>query len=314
MIVGAIDIGTNTVRLLVTESKHDETGLFWHDLAREMEIARLGEGVNRTRTIKPEAMERTLQILSRYKDRMENLGVERYRAVSTSAMRDAKNAREFIDLAKKRANLDIEVISGSEEGRLTFSGAMGFGSASTPSANCVSLVIDVGGGSTEFIYGKHGEIFNAVSLDFGSVRISEMFFKSDPPSSDEILAARLHINELAKQTLEQIREIKPVVVVAVAGTATQLSALQYEVEPYDPARIHGSILSFTDLEFLQNRLALMTTDERKKLKGMHPKRADVIVAGALILEEILFDLGYPAMVVSEKDILDGIAYSVSGPS
>jgi exopolyphosphatase/guanosine-5'-triphosphate,3'-diphosphate pyrophosphatase len=277
-----------------------------------MEIARLGEGVNRTRMLKPEAMERTLQILSRYKDRMESLGVERYRAISTSAMRDAKNAQEFIDLVKEHTNLDIEVISGNEEGRLTFSGAMGFGSASTSTANCVSLVIDIGGGSTEFIYGKHGEIFNAISLDFGSVRISEMFFNSDPPSSSEILAARQYINELAKQTLEQILEVKPVVIVAVAGTATQLSALQYEVEPYDPARIHGSILRFTDLEILRNRLASMTTDERKKLKGMHPKRADVIVAGALVLEEILFSLGYPAVVVSEKDILDGIAYSVSG--
>jgi exopolyphosphatase/guanosine-5'-triphosphate,3'-diphosphate pyrophosphatase len=309
MIVGAIDIGTNTVRLLVTESKHDETGSAWHDLAREMEIARLGEGVNRTRMIKPEAMERTLEILLRYKEKMDNLGVEYYRAVSTSAMRDAKNAQDFIDMVKKRANLDIEVISGNEEGRLTFSGAMGSGSASA--TDCISLVIDIGGGSTEFIYGKHGEIFNAVSLDFGSVRISEMFFKSDPPTTDEIRAARLHINELSRETLQQVREAKPVAIVAVAGTATQLSALQYEVEPYDPAKIHGSLLRFTDLEALCNRLASTTTDERKKLRGMHPKRADVIVAGALILEEILFRLGYPAVVVSEKDILDGIAYSVS---
>jgi exopolyphosphatase/guanosine-5'-triphosphate,3'-diphosphate pyrophosphatase len=304
MKVGAIDIGTNTVRLLVSEHVDGK----WRDIAREMDIARLGEGVNETRQIKPEAIERAVVVLSRYKEEMDRFGVERYRAVATSAMRDARNADDFTDLVKECINLAIEVIGGEEEGRLTFSGAMG--RDSIIKKGCSALVIDVGGGSTEFIAGISGEVLTATSIDIGSVRITESFLKNDPPTEAEITAARRQIRDMMAQAVSKASEVKPATIVAVAGTATQLSALVYEVEPYDPVKIHGSLLRFTDLESLSVRLASMTVKERKKLTGMHPKRADVIIAGAIILEEVLLGLGYPMLVVSEKDILDGIAYSM----
>jgi exopolyphosphatase/guanosine-5'-triphosphate,3'-diphosphate pyrophosphatase len=223
-------------------------------------------------------------------------------------MRDAENSVDFVEMVWDKLDLVIEVITGEEEGQLTFSGATGQGSIAT--ATCVTLVIDVGGGSTEFIYGRAGEALGATSLDIGSVRLTERFLRHDPPLTKELEAAREAIRETAGLVFEHILEAKPATVIAVAGTATQLSALNYEVEPYDPEKIHGSLLRLTDLEALTSKLASMPLEERKKLRGMHPKRADVITSGALILEESLLELGYPVLVVSEKDILDGLAYSI----
>ncbi len=305
MIVGAVDIGTNSVRLIIAEKKDGK----WRDLIRTVEITRLGEGVDKTRIIKPEAMQRTIAVLAHYKELMEKHHVEKSKAVSTSAMRDAKNASDFKELVKGRLGLDIEVISGEEEGRLTFAGAVGQDSLSPKGE--VALVVDVGGGSTEYIYGKETEIYGATSLNIGSVRLTEQFLKHDPPTATELLSARQTIREAAGPVFKKVADANPGVMVAVAGTATQLSAVYYGIEPYDPEKIHGSKLTLTELQELIQKLASISTEERKKLKGMHPQRADVIIGGALILEETLDELCFNEMIISEKDILDGLIYSIA---
>jgi len=303
MKIGAIDIGTNSVRLLIAEKNGG-----WHDLRRELEITRLGEDVNRTHKIKPGAMERTLAALSKHKDLFERYGVENVRVVATSAMRDAANSADFIAIVKERLGLTIEVISGEEEGRLTFAGVAGPGSLVKPDE--LALVVDVGGGSTEYIYGRNGEVFGATSLNIGSVRLYELFIKHDPPLATELKGAREMIRTAAMPAFEKAAVESPDVVIAVAGTATQIAAIYYGVEPYDPEKIHGARIGLSELTSLIKQLAAMPVEERRALKGMHPKRADVIVTGALILEETLLGLGFPEMIISEKDILDGIAYSI----
>lgn len=303
MKVAAIDIGTNTVRLLIAEKNGA-----WHDVLRELEITRLGEGVNQTRTIKPEAMERTFAMLAKYKELIDRNGVDRVRVVATSAMRDAVNSADFVSMVKERLGLTIEIISGEEEGRLTFAGVAGPDSLVKPDE--LALVVDVGGGSTEYIYGRNGTVFGATSLNIGSVRLYELFIKHDPPLPGELERAREMIQTSAMPVFDKMAVENPDIVVAVAGTATQLAAIYYEVEPYDPQKIHGSRLSLSELRSLVAQLAAMPVEERKRLKGMHPKRADVIATGALILEETLAGLGFSEMIISEKDILDGIAYSI----
>ncbi|HEY3374447.1 MAG TPA: Ppx/GppA phosphatase family protein [Candidatus Aquicultor sp.] len=304
MIFGAIDIGTNTVRLLI--KRRDDEG--WHDLVREMEITRLGEGVDREHIIKPEAMERTLSAFARYKELMDEHGVERSRAIATSAMRDAGNADDFIRLVQERLEITIEVITGEEEGRLTFAGATG---EDTPAPDdLLALVVDVGGGSTEYIYGAEGIVFGAKSLDIGSVRLSEMFMQHDPPTPGELANVHEAVHDLTETVFAVIAAAKPAILIAVAGTATQASALVHKIAPYDPAKIHGSRITLTDLVELIKQLASVPLEERKRIVGMHPKRADVIIAGAIILEETLRGLRFSEMVVSERDILDGIIYSM----
>jgi len=305
MILGAIDIGTNSVRLLVSEKNNG-----WHDVLRTVEVTRLGENVNRTKAIKPEAMDRTLEVLAKYRSLMDRYGVEKARIISTSAMRDAKNSSEFISLVKERLGLEIEVISGEEEGRLTFSGATGQDSLVPQGA--LALVIDVGGGSTEYIYGKDRKVYGSTSLDIGAVRLSELFLKHNPPLEDELVEARKMIRKVASSVFSEVAAQNPSAMIAVAGTATQLSAVEYGVEPYDPEKIHGSKITFLQLKALIARLSSLPLEERKKVKGMHPQRADVIVAGALILEETIEALGLPEMIIGERDILDGVVYSLDG--
>ncbi|MBE0446845.1 MAG: Ppx/GppA family phosphatase [Actinobacteria bacterium] len=303
MTTAVVDIGTNSVRLLIAQK-----GGGWRDILRTVEVTRLGEGVDCNRIIKKEAMERTLATLAEYKDLMDRHGVQGSRIISTSAMRDAKNAAEFIELVKERLGFDIEVISGKEEGRLTFAGATGMDSL--VSEDDVALVVDVGGGSTEYIYGKSGQVFGAMSIDVGSVRLTELFIKHDPPIEDELTEARGMIRRLTEPVFKEAADENPSVLVAVAGTATQLSAVHYRVEPYDPERIHGSKITLAELKGLIAKLASLKVDVRRELPGMRPERADVIVAGALILDETMSKLCFPEMVISEKDILDGLLYSL----
>jgi exopolyphosphatase/guanosine-5'-triphosphate,3'-diphosphate pyrophosphatase len=248
-------------------------------------------------------MERAVAILEGYRDLMLKHGVRKVRAVSTSAMRDARNADDFIAMVERRLGLQIEVISGEEEGRLTFAGAA---SESAVAPGGMTLVVDVGGGSTEYIRGAGGGVLDAVSIDIGAVRLTELFFKSDPPTDTEFAAARAMIGERTRDLFERIVAAKPNALVAEAGTATQLAAVLYSVEPYDPARIHGSRITRGQLQALVAQLASLDLDARKALTGMDPKRADVIIAGALILDETLERLDFAEMVVSEHDILDGL--------
>ena len=300
MKAAVIDIGTNTVRLLIAKESADGK---WLDVVREVEIARLGEGVDASGELNPRAMERTLTVLERYSDLMLKYDVGKVRIVSTSAMRDARNAADFIAMVESRLGLRIKVISGAEEGRLTFAGAA---SATLVAPGSLTLVVDVGGGSTEYIWGVDGSASDAVSIDIGAVRLTELFFKSDPPADSELAAARALVGERTSQVFERIVAAEPNALVAVAGTATQLAAVLYRVEPYDPARIHGSRITRGELRALVAKLASLDLDARKALTGMDPKRADVIIAGALILDETLSRLGFTEMLISEHDILDGL--------
>lgn len=305
MKAAVIDIGTNTVRLLIAKESADGK---WLDVAREVEIARLGEGVDASGEINPRAMERTLAILERYRDSILEHSARKVRVVSTSAMRDARNAADFIAMVERRLGLRIEVISGAEEGRLTFTGAA---SAALAAPESLTLIVDVGGGSTEYIWGVDGSVSEAVSIDIGAVRLSELFLKSDPPADTELAAACAMIRERTRVVFERILAVRPNALVAVAGTATQLAAVLYGVEPYDPVKIHGSKITHAELQALVATLSLLDLDARKALTGMDPKRADVIIAGALILDETFARLGFEKMVISEHDILDGLIRTLS---
>lgn len=301
MRVAAIDIGTNSVLLLVAEA--GPAGLT--ALVERAEITRLGQGVDRTRALAPEAMERTLACLARYGDELRAQGVTAVDVVGTSAMRDASGG----DLLRARAaallGVEPRTISGQEEAELTFAGALA-GLSLEPGP---VLVFDIGGGSTELIVGDpSGAISAAVSLDVGSVRMTERHVPSDPPRAEELAAVRDDVRAaLSAAPLASA----PHTVVGVAGTVTTLAAVARAVVPYDAARIHGARLTFAELAAARARLAALPLDERVKLPGLEPKRADVIVAGAVIAEEVLRAVGGagepPGLVVSDRGVRWGLA-------
>lgn len=285
MRVAAVDIGTNSVLLLIAERRGTELV----PLVERATITRLGQGVDRTRSLAPEAIDRTLACLARYGDEIRAHGVERVDAVGTSAMRDAGGGEGLVARARDLLGVTPRVISGAEEAELTFTGAL-VGLA-LPSGPCV--VFDVGGGSTEIIAGEShpglpfgGRVESAVSLDVGSVRLTERHIRSDPPSASELSAVR----EAARAALAgapRPRSTGAIPVVGVAGTVTTLAALSQEAGAYDGGRVHGARLSAEYVVMLTQRLASMSLESRRRLPQLEAARADVIVAGAILVEEIL---------------------------
>ena len=295
--VAAVDQGTNSTRLLVAEP--DEAGGF-EDLARDMVITRLGQGVDETGRLAPEALQRTLVVLARYVRRARALHVERIRVAATAAVRDAANATDFERSVRELAGSPLEVVSGEEEARLSFIGATRGLDAPPP-----FLVLDIGGGSTEFVLGSERPSA-AISTQMGSVRLTERFVRSDPPESIELDRMRAAVGEL----LDVVERAIPVrdahTFVAVAGTSTTVQAVALGLDFYDPERIHRTRLARSDAARVSLRLATMTTDERAAMPVMAPGRADVIVAGSVILVEVMERFGFGEAVVSETDILDGL--------
>ena len=307
--VAAVDCGTNSIRLLVA----DVTDAGLRDVHREMRVVRLGQGVDATGVLAPEAIERTRVALADYTALMRRKGVERVRMVATSATRDAANRDDFFAMVRTTLGVDAEVISGDEEARLAFAGAVG----DLEPDDGPFVVVDVGGGSTEVVVGSltssGPQVAAARSVDVGCVRLTERCLPDDPPAPEQVAAAR----EVAAGILAGAFAAVPVddvrTWVGVSGTVTTLSALAMDLPDYDADAVHLSRLTVADLHRVTASLLAMPRDERAALGPMHPGRVDVIGAGAIVVEEVARELAARAriteMVVSEHDILDGIALS-----
>lgn len=296
MRVAAIDVGTNSTRLLVAE---EQPGGF-RSIDRRMMITRLGQGVDRSRVLAPDALDRTFRAIADYAATCGELGVERLRVTGTSAVRDAKNRAEFFEGVERLTGSPPELLSGEQEARATFLGAVSDLGPPAP-----VLVVDIGGGSTELIYGE-GEPQRLVSMDIGCVRLFEKYLESDPPSSDELEALRAEVDELLESVKPDLAVPRGARLVGVAGTVTQLATLKAGIPVYDPDVTHHAVLSHGDIRSIVRRLETLTYAQRKRVKALEPGRADVIVAGAEILLGVLESFDAPEVLVSEKDILDGL--------
>jgi exopolyphosphatase/guanosine-5'-triphosphate,3'-diphosphate pyrophosphatase len=302
--VAAIDCGTNSIRLLVADV-HDGA---LSDVLREMRVVRLGEGVDRTGRFSDAAVGRTLAALGDYADSARDLGATKVRMVATSAARDAVNRDDFLDAAREVLGVRPEVISGDEEARLSFQGALA-GLPRGVGRGAPYLVVDIGGGSTEFVMGDR-DVEAARSVDIGCVRLTERALLTDPPTQQEIDTATAHADEAIGRAGETVPVRKASTLVAVAGSATTVAAVAMQLQAYDPDVIHGTVLSAGQVHETAGRLLTMTRAERAALPVMHPGRVDVIGAGALILARVVELSGAGEVVISEHDILDGIALSL----
>jgi exopolyphosphatase/guanosine-5'-triphosphate,3'-diphosphate pyrophosphatase len=299
--VAAIDCGTNSIRLLIAEGD-GSSGL--RDLERRLEIVRLGQGVDASGEFHPDALRRTFAAVQEYAELIKKADVppERVHFVATSAARDARNRDRFFAGIKERLGVEPDVISGKSEADLSFIGAL---SRVTPDGEPV-LVMDIGGGSTELIIGSAaGELRSAISLDIGSVRITERFFQQNPVAADDLERAARYVDDLLAGSGVDFASVASWI--GVAGTATTLAGVYLELERYDRERVHGARIPAPAIAELLHRLAGLTVDEIRALPSMHPGRADVITGGALVATRIAARLQVEDLVVSESDILDGIA-------
>jgi exopolyphosphatase / guanosine-5'-triphosphate,3'-diphosphate pyrophosphatase len=307
--VAAIDCGTNSIRLLVTDL--DPGSGTAAELDRRMEIVRLGQGVDATGRLASEALERTFAACDKYAVAIKELGAERIRFVATSATRDASNRDEFFAGVRARFGVDPEVITGDEEAGLSFTGATQAVAADGKGHPTPYLVVDIGGGSTEFVLGV-GAVEAARSVDIGCVRLTERHLRDDPPTAEQIAAATLDIDAAIDLAAKSVPLDKAKTLVGVAGSVTTIAALALGLPEYDRDRVHLSRLSAQEVRVVADRLLRSSHDERAAERVIHPGRVDVIGAGALILSRITTRLGLPEVVVSEHDILDGIALSLLG--
>jgi len=311
--VAAVDCGTNSLRLLVADLD-PETGTLT-DLHRSMEVVRLGQGVDKTGMIAPEALQRTLDATSRAADVARELGAERVRFVATSASRDASNKDDFFEGVHDRLGVYPEVVSGEEEAALSFRGAT---SVVGGRFDAPYLVVDLGGGSTELVLGAT-EPEAAFSMDVGCVRMTERHLATDPPTADEVAAARADVRAALDEALAVVPVAKTATLVGLAGTVTTVTAHALRLDHYDRDRINGSVLPVGDVLRACDELLAMTRAERAALGFMHPGRVDVIGAGALVWSEVVSRVRdevtaaggeLTRVVTSEHDILDGIALSL----
>lgn len=304
--VAAIDIGTNSVLLLIAEARGDELV----PLVEEATITRLGEGVDRTRRLADGAVERTLACLGAYAATIAAHHATHVDVVGTSAMRDAEGGDAFRDRAAALLGVRPRVVSGDEEAQLTFEGALVGIPARTLEREPEVLVFDVGGGSTEIILGRDGVAVAARSLDVGSVRLTERHVGNDPPTAAELDAIRSDVRRALATlpaALADAAAARRATLVGVAGTVTSLAAIDAGVDPYDASRIHGARLGRAALSSLVDRLAAMPVAARRTLPGLSPLRADVIVAGAALCDEVLAWAGAADLVVSDRGVRWGLA-------
>lgn len=304
--VAAIDLGTNSIRLIVAEPDGDAGAL--GELARDMVITRIGRGVDRTGRIDPEALELTVRVLERYCRRARALHAERIRVSATSAVRDAGNRDALEAAVREHAGSELEVISGEREAGLSFLGATSGLELPVP-----FLVLDIGGGSTELVVGTERPD-SAISTQIGSVRLTERFIAHDPPAAAELDHAEAAIAEVLHPVEREVPVHRARTLIAVAGTATTMQAISLDLARYDPDAIHRTWLTVEEAERVLARLTLMTTPERAALPVMAPGRGDVIVAGGLILVNVMRRFGFERVLVSETDILDGLALEMLSPT
>jgi exopolyphosphatase/guanosine-5'-triphosphate,3'-diphosphate pyrophosphatase len=303
--VAAFDCGTNSLRLLITDLDSAEGTST--ELVREMRIVRLGQGVDRTGRISAASMERVFAALDEYVEMVHEHDVEAIRFCATSAARDADNSAEFMAGVKERVGVEPEVLAGHEEARVSYAGAtrsLGAGLAGP------FLLLDIGGGSTELILGDaDGTVRAEHSLDIGSVRLTERHLHADPPTPEQVDAVIVDIDAALDGC--RVDPAQANAVIGVAGTITTVAAGVLGLAAYDRQLIHHAVLDRSAIQGTVDALVAMTVEERKALGYMHPGRADVIAAGGLILDRILRRTAVPSLLVSENDILDGIAWSMA---
>ncbi len=296
-----VDIGTNSTRLLIADV---EDGKVVEVLERRTEITRLGAGVDADGRLSEEAMERVYSALDEFGALLEQHGADDRVAVLTSAVRDAANGQEFADTVRTRWGLEPHILSGDEEARLTFLGAT---SERDPDDRTPTLVIDIGGGSTEFVIGTGREMTFHVSNQAGVVRQTERHLKTDPPAREELEALARDVREIFRRGVPEARRREVGHAIAVAGTATSLASIAQDLEPYDPDKVEGYVLSDEECRRFLDRLAKLTLAERREVRGLHPDRAPTIVAGVVIMLQALELFGLEEFEVSEHDILRGAA-------
>jgi exopolyphosphatase/guanosine-5'-triphosphate,3'-diphosphate pyrophosphatase len=303
MRLAAIDVGTNTTRLLIAEA----LGSGYRELDRRLTFTRLGEGVDSGKVIRPEAMKRTLAAIAEFCSLCGEFGVERVKVAGTSAVRDAGNSAEFLEAAATLSGSPAVALTGEEEARLSFWGA----TADLAAPRC--LVCDIGGGSTELVLGKPArEIAGRVSVDLGSVRLTERFLVSDPPATEEILLMEAAIDDLLATIDDRIPGASGAMFLGLGGTVTTLAAIYLGLDRYVADTVDQTTLRRDSLDALYRNLARMNLAERSRIPVLPEGRADVRVAGAGILSRILARWSFAEVVVSEKDILDGLILQMLG--
>ena len=304
MRVAVVDLGTNTTRVLVADVEDGHV----RELDRRTKVTRLGEGVDSTGRLADSAIERVTETLTAYKAVIDELEPERTIALATSATRDAANGGEFRQMLHDRFGLDAHIIPGEEEARLTFLGA----TAARPHGDGPFVVIDIGGGSTEFVVGSAGHDPDfRVSTQAGSVRQTERHLREDPPSDEDLLALRAAIRSILEDAIPATVREAVHNGIAVAGTATSLAAIDQQLDPYDPEKVDGYGLLLEACDRMLGELAAIPLAERKRVTGLHPDRAPTIIAGAAILVESMRLFGLGAVEVSEADILHGAALDLA---
>ena len=298
----AVDLGTNSPRLLVA----DVDGERVDEVERRLTITRLGEGVDERRRLLPVPVARVRNCLADYRRRVEELGAERVLAIGTSALRDAENGEAFLGEIEWSYGFDTRLLSGEEEALLAFRGV-----ATGRTVEPGTLVVDVGGGSTELIVGGRDAVDFHVSLDLGCVRLTERFLPSDPPASSELDACAAAARALlAERVPDDVRELVRAAI-GVAGTVTTLAALDLRLAEYDPERVHGHTIPIGGIQDQLRRLAALPLAERRRVPALEPERAPVIVAGAVIVREVLRHFELDALEASERDILHGTALAAA---
>lgn len=296
--LAAVDVGTNSVLLLVAERGED--GVV-RPVREEAEITRLGRGVDRSGVLSPEGLTATLEVLGRFADLARGAGARALVVTATSAARDARNGAEFLARARERTGATVEILTGDEEARLSYLAVAQDFSAEAGEAGL--LAIDVGGGSTEFVHGRGRTVLFRKSLDIGSVRLTERCVHSDPPTAAEQDAVRKAVHEALATLPPFPHEVR---VVGVAGTVTSLFAVAHAIDPYDAARVHGGWLSLEDVGSVRARLCAVPLADRRRIPGLQPKRADVLPAGALLFETALRHLGAAGARVSDRGLRWGV--------
>jgi exopolyphosphatase/guanosine-5'-triphosphate,3'-diphosphate pyrophosphatase len=299
--VAAIDCGTNSIRLLIADIAGDN----FKEVLRTMEIVRLGQGVDQNKAFQPDAIDRTLSAVRLFKDHIASKGVEKIRFCATSATRDATNRNLFIDGVREILSIEVEVIPGEEEAELSFIGA----TKELRQSDSPFLVVDIGGGSTEFVFGSEKVDF-AKSVNIGCVRMSERHLNTQPPSMAQIAQAIVDIDIAITQAAAVVPITTAKTLIAVAGTATTVAAAALELTDYDRHMIHLSRISASNVHKVAASFQSMNKDQITSLGYMHPGRVDVITAGSLVLSRIMAATGASEFVASESDILDGMAWSL----
>ena len=299
MKIGTIDIGTNSMRLLIADYKNNKI----ENRKKYINITRIGQGVDDKGYITEEALERNLNALKEFADKCIEEKCEKVYCMGTSALRDSKNGQDFVNRAKELTNIDVKIICGEEESNLGFMGVLE--GAGGDKSNYI-LVLDIGGGSTEFIVGNEDGIKFCKSENVGALRMTEKFITTDPISDEEFSKMSGFIEKTISSTLDKIKGMHVSKLVGIGGAITSLSAMNQQLEVYSMEKVHNSVVTKKELEKILQNLKNMTLNDKKTIKGLQPKRADIITAGVKILHIVMENLEFEEIMISEYDNLEGL--------